>query len=641
MNYVLKISLIIFSGLLTAAKIEGQPRWVKGTPSIESTAQFTITVNYGIDRTGTVYFIVYNYDNKQRLSSSQVRSQAIAGPSGSIVATAVLSVSSENINRTLQHTFSGLAPNQIHTIYAVAASRLGILQSSPVRITASTLSCPTANAGSGGEECDLDFRLNAVPGQYPGIWTKTAGPGNATFVPDARTPDATVIVTEYGRYSFTWTIAEGLCSDSSAINVIFYQNPDADAGEGGNSCGLRFNLTAIPSIGTGTWTRVSGPGNAVFLPDNHSPFAIVDVSQFGTYVFRWREENGPCFDESTVTVTFTEGVVSDAGEGGDECDKDFQLNAVPAALPGIWSKISGPGNVSYVPGPDRPDALVIVTEYGDYDFAWTISNNYCSSTDIIRVSFHDRPYIDAGEDKIMCKGDSVRLSAAGSGVFQWSPANLLSNPAAANPYAYPGETTLFTVTLTDQYGCRNSDHVTVEVREKPVADAGPDMILEYQFEITLNASIHYSYEMGEWSILEGTGEIDDRHRSTATVRNLAYGLNVILWTVSNGYCPQSADTVKIIVRELSYPTLITPNMDGKNDFFIIRGLPSMGKTELTVFNRWGIQVYRNNDYDNSWNGMDYKSDPLPDDTYYFILKSGNTPPVKGYIVIRRTYETDY
>ncbi|NSW95134.1 MAG: gliding motility-associated C-terminal domain-containing protein [Bacteroidales bacterium] len=641
MSNVIKISVIILSFLLIDAELGGQPRWVKGTPSVVSTGQFSITVNYGIDRTGTVYFIVYNYDNRSKLSSSQVRSLAISGPSGSIVATAVLSVGSSNINRTLQHTFIGLAPNQVHTIYAVAASSLGILQSSSTRMTASTLACPSANAGRGGEECDLDFRFNAVPGPYPGIWTKTAGPGEATFIPDARTPDATVVVTEYGRYSFTWTIAENLCSNSATVDVVFYRNPDANAGEGGNSCGLRFNLSAVPSIGKGTWSRVSGPGNATFSPDNHSPLAVVNVSQYGTYIFRWREENGPCYDEATVTVTFVEGVISDAGEGGDECDKDFQLNAVPGQIPGAWTKISGPGNVSFAPGPDRPNARVTVTEYGDYDFAWTISNNYCSSTDIIRVSFHDVPFIDAGDDKIMCIGDSVRLSASGSGAFQWSPANLLNNYRIPDPFAYPGETTLFTVTLTDQYGCHNSDQVRVEVRKKPVADAGPDRILENQLETLLKATLQQSYEHGEWSILEGTGKFDDRQASTTTIRELAYGSNIILWTVSNGYCPQSVDTVFIFVRELSYPTLITPNMDGKNDFFVIRGLSSMGKTELVVFNRWGIQVYRNEEYDNSWNGLDDKSDPLPDDTYFFILKSGGSIPVKGYIVIRRNYEKDY
>lgn len=641
MNYVFKISIFIITGLMILNDITGQPKWVKGTPSVASTGQFTITVNYGIDRTGTVYFIVYNYDNKEKLRSSQVRSLAVAGPAGSVVATAVLNVSSANINRTLQHIFSGLTPNQIHSIYAVAASSFGILQSSPVRISTTTLSCPSANAGRGGEECDLDFKLNAVPGLFPGIWTKTAGPGDATFIPDARTPDATVLVSEYGRYSFTWTVSEGLCSTSATVDVIFYRNPDANAGQGGNSCGLRFNLAAVPSIGTGTWSLVSGPGIATFSPDAYSPLAMVTVTRYGTYVFMWREVNGPCSDMATVSVTFAEGVVANAGNGGDECDKDFQLNAVPGPVPGLWSKISGPGNVSFSPGPDRPNARVTVTEFGDYDFAWTIDNNYCSSTDIIRVSFHDKPVIDAGVDKIMCRGDSVRLTASGSGTFLWSPANLLNNPQISDPFAYPDKTTTFTVLVTDQFGCQNSDNVTVEVREKPVADAGPDKVLEYQFETMLIASLHQSYDQGEWSILEGTGKFDDRYSSTTKVRDLTYGSNAILWTVSNGYCPLSFDTIIILVRDLSYPTLITPNMDGKNDFFYIRGLQSMGKTELIVFNRWGIQVYRNNDYDNTWNGMDNNSDLLPDDTYYFILKSENGIPVKGYIVIRKNHETDY
>jgi hypothetical protein len=49
--------------------------------------------------------------------------------------------------------------------------------------------------------------------------------------------------------------------------VNFYQQPVAYAGTGGNNCGLEFSLRATPSIGTGTWTLVNGPGTATFIPN--------------------------------------------------------------------------------------------------------------------------------------------------------------------------------------------------------------------------------------------------------------------------------------------------------------------------------------------------------------------------------------
>jgi gliding motility-associated-like protein len=91
----------------------------------------------------------------------------------------------------------------------------------------------------------------------------------------------------------------------------------------------------------------------------------------------------------------------------------------------------------------------------------------------------------------------------------------------------------------------------------------------------------------------------------------------------------------IEVNDFIIPTLITPNMDGKNDYFVLRGLATLGKTELIIFDRRGAMVYKNLNYDNSWNGVDYNKNPLPDDTYFYVIKSSNGKSISGYIVIRR------
>ncbi|HKK41249.1 MAG TPA: gliding motility-associated C-terminal domain-containing protein, partial [Bacteroidales bacterium] len=126
----------------------------------------------------------------------------------------------------------------------------------------------------------------------------------------------------------------------------------------------------------------------------------------------------------------------------------------------------------------------------------------------------------------------------------------------------------------------------------------------------------------------------DTTYSKTTLSDISLGENSYLWTVSNGYCPVAYDTVMILVNNIVVPTLITPNMDGRNDYFVIKGLESLGTTELDVFDRRGVRVYRNSDYDNSWNGVDYNDKPLRDDTYFYVLRSVNGKSVSGYIVIR-------
>jgi gliding motility-associated-like protein len=494
---------------------------------------------------------------------------------------------------------------------------------------------PLANAGTGGDECDLNFVLKALPSIGIGTWTMTSGTGTATFTPGVNSPTATVVVSEYGTKQFTWIEANGLCADTSAVIVNFFEQPVANAGSGGNNCGLDFNLRALPSRGAGTWTLESGPGSVTFSPSANSFAVKASVTTYGTYSFRWTEVNGTCTASATVSVTFFQQPSANGGNGGDECDLNFVLNAVQGTGTGTWSKISGPGNATFSPSVLQPNATVTVSQFGSYDFAWTESNSLCTSSDIVRVTFHNTPQVNAGADVLLCKGRSIQLSATGTGSFNWSPASPLNNPNIYNPLASPGATTLFTVTLTDPWGCKNTDQVNVEVRVQPVANAGPDQELDYLFETNMQANVPGANQTGVWTLVEGKGNISDIHSSTSHISNLSLETNSFLWTITNGVCPASSDTVHIKVKNLLIPTLITPNQDGNNDFFVIRGIETLGKTSLIVFNRWGARVYEKREYDNSWDGVDDKENPLPDDTYFFILKPEKMDFIKGYVVIRR------
>ena len=495
---------------------------------------------------------------------------------------------------------------------------------------------PIANPGHGGDACNLTYSLLAVPTVGIGTWTMTSGSGIAIFTPNANTPTAVVQVSEYGTKHFTWTEVNGVCSDDSTITVNFYQQPVAAADPGGNNCGFEYNLRAIPSIGLGTWTRDSGPGTATFSPDAHTANAAVTINAYGLHIFRWTEVNGSCSSSVTVSVTFIEQPAANGGNDADECDLNRTLNAVPGAGTGTWTKVSGPGNVTFTPDPNHYNAVATVTQFGIYYLAWTVTNSFCSSSDIIRVTFHDVPAVSAGADAIICRGRSIQLNATGPGpTFLWSPANLLNNPNISNPVATPTISTAFTVRLTDQWGCVNSDQVNVEVRVQPVANAGPDKVLQFLFETDMEAGALGPNQTGVWTILEGDSKLSDINSPSSHVSDLSIDVNSFIWTVTNGICPLSSDTVNLVVHDLKIPSLITPNLDGNNDLFIIQGVETFGKTELTVFNRWGARVYENNNYDNSWNGVDDNENPLPEDTYFFVLKPENRKTIKGYVVIRR------
>ena len=218
--------------------------------------------------------------------------------------------------------------------------------------------------------------------------------------------------------------------------------------------------------------------------------------------------NGECSASSNISILFIQQSAASAGIGGDECDRDYTFNALPITTGvGTWTKLSGPGTPVFTPDEHQPNATVTVDQFGTYDFAWTVVNSTCTSSDIIRVGFHDRPPVNAGSDTAMCRGGSVQLQAIGSGTVLWSPIAHVSNPNIINPVMTPDVTTTFTLNLTDQFGCKNSDDIIVAVRDSPVADAGPDQTLVYQFSTTLDASPPGESEKGVWSVNSGTGII--------------------------------------------------------------------------------------------------------------------------------------
>ena len=65
--------------------------------------------------------------------------------------------------------------------------------------------------------------------------------------------------------------------------------------------------------------------------------------------------------------------------------------------------------------------------------------------------------------------------------------------------------------------------------------------------------------------------------------------------------------------------LLTPNNDTKNDTWLIDNLESLPALDVKIFNRLGKEIYANPNYDNSWNG-EYQGTPLPDGTYYYVIK---------------------
>jgi gliding motility-associated-like protein/uncharacterized repeat protein (TIGR01451 family) len=95
--------------------------------------------------------------------------------------------------------------------------------------------------------------------------------------------------------------------------------------------------------------------------------------------------------------------------------------------------------------------------------------------------------------------------------------------------------------------------------------------------------------------------------------------------------------------ELFIPEGFSPNGDGINDQFVIKGLPNTGENTITIFNRWGNRVYFHQNYGNGlpWDGSSNIAGTagqgkLPQGTYYYVLemKGNANKTITGYIILQ-------
>ena len=85
--------------------------------------------------------------------------------------------------------------------------------------------------------------------------------------------------------------------------------------------------------------------------------------------------------------------------------------------------------------------------------------------------------------------------------------------------------------------------------------------------------------------------------------------------------------------------IMTPSvLDGSNDLFKITCLNSTTRNDLTIFSRWGQNVYHQADYDGTWTGIDNHGNDLPEGAYFWILtytQNGKEQTKKGHLTIIR------
>jgi gliding motility-associated-like protein len=115
---------------------------------------------------------------------------------------------------------------------------------------------------------------------------------------------------------------------------------------------------------------------------------------------------------------------------------------------------------------------ISTTVSGTQTVTFTPDQGQCAVSISDQVVVFPLPNVFAGEDMIICIGESATLNATGAESYSWD--NGVVNGIAFTPQE---GTTTYTVSGTSSQGCLASDELVIQVLSAPAADAGPDQVV--------------------------------------------------------------------------------------------------------------------------------------------------------------------
>jgi RHS repeat-associated protein len=364
-------------------------------------------------------------------------------------------------------------------------------------------------------------------------WSELSGPAPVTFA-DAHATNTTATFSASGAYVLQLSASDGISSSSATVTITVDQGPMVLLTTPGvitwpnNQVVLNGTVTddGLPAGGilSGSWSQVSGPGSVTFSPATftnglngtaitNQASTTATFSASGLYVVRLTADDGLGTNHADVTVTVNHAPIVSAGTpqripfgqvaslNGAASDDGLPVGST---LVVAWSKVSGPGTVSF----GNPAAAVTTAWFdapGVYVLQLTASDGISSSSDAVTITVDQGsavaiatpPVITWPSNTVLLLGTVSDDGLPASGILHqvWSQVSgpgtvsfatpTQDDPLTGSPLTNQFSTTatfsapgLYVVRLTADDGLvTNYANALVTVNQAPVVTAGPNQLI--------------------------------------------------------------------------------------------------------------------------------------------------------------------
>ncbi len=238
------------------------------------------------------------------------------------------------------------------------------------------------------------------------------------------------------------------------------------------------------------------------------------------------------------------------------------------------------------------------------------SNSNCSSTTRTAVALLFGEEIPVIEDEYLtfCEGESIILEAGLMDMdYLWNTGETTSQITVSTPGIY-------TVEVTNSSNCSAIKTIELLQIDEPVIEAINSN--GYLIEVHVSSNGNYLFSLDGTNFqLSNIFEIE--------------GGNYTVFVKAEGDCGiVSENYIHFVI-----PKFFTPNNDGQNDTFNLKGIESFSESEVYIFDRYGKLIKSALNQPFSWDGT-YRNEVLQTSDFWYYIRIENQI-FKGHFTLKR------
>ncbi|NNC95507.1 MAG: PKD domain-containing protein [Chitinophagales bacterium] len=311
-------------------------------------------------------------------------------------------------------------------------------------VTVNVNQLPMVNTGILDSICIGDSIMLNAEGGLSYLWDPDP------TISDVNIPNPLAFPDDDNTYYVTVVDSIG-CANYDSITILVYFPPITSTGindERGFICvGQSVYLSAAGGV---SYLWQSDP--TLFNIDSVSPLATPTDTH--TYYVTVTNKHG-CFADDTLVVDVQPELETSVDTSYSICENSVLKLKVSGGFYYQWIPATYL-NYDYIADP-------VVNPLENIEYLVEVSNDCFLDTVEISVMVQPLPVADAGEDKIINRGNFTQLEGEGGVNYLWLPIDGLNDPTYENTMASPFETTTFVLRVQDEYGCTDYDSMTVFV----------------------------------------------------------------------------------------------------------------------------------------------------------------------------------